>query len=98
MGCVERVTSAGEPGTLITSGLVVQLESDLNVSLLSGTTVAGWLDGSGLGNDLVASGNPQLVAGGTPSGLPAISLDGAGDKLERLNRYLRAWRRLTAEE
>jgi glucose/arabinose dehydrogenase len=76
---------SGGSGQLITSGLVVQLEADLNVSLQSGTTVAGWLDQSGLGNDLVASGTPQWVATGTPTGQAAIRLNGAGDKLERLN-------------
>ena len=79
------VTSSGGPGQLILTGLVTQLESDLNVALQAGTTVAGWLDQSGLGNDLIASGNPQLVAAATPAGQPAISLDGVGDKLERLH-------------
>ena len=70
---------------MITSGLVVHLEADLNVSFQSGTTVAGWLDQSGLGNDLVASGTPQWIATATPTGQSAISLKGAGDKLERLH-------------
>jgi hypothetical protein len=70
---------------LVTSGLIVRLESDLNVTLQAGTTVAGWLDQSGLGNDLVASGNPQLAAGLTPTGQPAVRLDGNGDKLQRVN-------------
>ncbi|MEQ1851988.1 MAG: PQQ-dependent sugar dehydrogenase, partial [Chthoniobacteraceae bacterium] len=37
------VTLGGIPG-LVTSGLVVQLESDLNVALQTGNTVAAWLD------------------------------------------------------
>ena len=33
-----------DPGsTLVTAGLVLQLESDLNVALLTSNTVAGWL-------------------------------------------------------
>jgi glucose/arabinose dehydrogenase len=70
-------------GGLITSGLVLQLESDLNVALQSGSTVAAWLDQSGLGNDMVASGNPQLAAVQTPSGLPAVTLNGTSGKFER---------------
>jgi hypothetical protein len=70
-------------GGLITSGLVLQLESDLNVALQSGSTVSAWLDQSGLGNDMVASGNPQLGAVQTPSGLPAITLNGTNGKFER---------------
>lgn len=72
-------------GVLVTSGLVLQLESDLNVATQGGNTVGGWLDQSGLGLDMVAYGNPLLIAGGTPSGQPAIVLDGVDDKLERLN-------------
>jgi glucose/arabinose dehydrogenase len=74
--------SPSGPG-LITSGLVVQLESDLNVALQSGNIVAGWLDQSGLGNDMVASGTPRLGTVLTPSGKPAISLNGTTDKIER---------------
>ncbi|MEQ1851989.1 MAG: LamG-like jellyroll fold domain-containing protein, partial [Chthoniobacteraceae bacterium] len=59
------------------------LECDLNVSIQTGTTVAAWLDQSGLGNDMVASGNPQWGTVLTPSGLPAVSFDGDGDKVER---------------
>ena len=70
---------------LVLSGLVVHLESDLNVGLQSGTQVATWLDQSGLGNDLQAYGDPQLAAGLTPSGKPALRLDGVGDKLERVH-------------
>ena len=71
-------------GSLPTAGLVVHLESDLNVSMQSGNTVAGWLDQSGMGNDLLAGGNPQLISAGTPAGRPALRLDG-NDKLERLH-------------
>ena len=68
----------------ITDGLVVVLEADSNVALVGGSnTVSGWLDGSGNGNDLTAAGDPQHVQGATPSGLPAIELDGNGDFLAR---------------
>lgn len=70
---------------LVLNGLVVHLEADLNVGLQSGTQVATWLDQSGLGNDLQAFGDPQLAAGITPSGKPALRLDGVGDKLERVH-------------
>src|SRR5207247_7988493 len=53
------VTSSGGGGGLLPSGMVLHLESDLNVSIQSGNTVAGWLDQSGQGNDLAASGSPQ---------------------------------------
>lgn len=66
----------------VTAGLVTQLESDAGVTLGSGTQVASWQDDSNNGISIVASGNPQLVAGATPSGKPAIVFDGAGDKLE----------------
>ena len=71
-----------DPG-LITNGLVVHLESDLNVTT-NGGNVGGWLDQSGNGNDLTAGGDPQLVAAATPSGQPAIVFDGSGDYLARV--------------
>ncbi len=68
----------------ITNGLVINLQADQNVALIGGTsTVNGWLDGSGFGNDLFAAGDPQLLANATPSGQSAIHFDGVGDKLER---------------
>ncbi|MDX1418840.1 MAG: PQQ-dependent sugar dehydrogenase, partial [Rubricoccaceae bacterium] len=69
-------------GTLPGGGLVLRLETDFNV-VVSGTDVGGWLDQSGNGNDLAASGDPQLAVAGTPSGMDAIVLDGTGDWLER---------------
>ncbi len=66
----------------VTAGLVTQLETDAGVTLGAGTQVASWLDSSNNGIEVVASGNPQLVASATPSGQPAIVFDGAGDKLE----------------
>ncbi len=66
----------------VTAGLVTQLETDAGVSLGAGTQVASWLDTSNNGIEVTASGNPQFVAGSTPSGQPAIVFDGAGDKLE----------------
>lgn len=73
------------PPGLVLDGLVVHLEADLNVGLQAGSAVATWLDQSGLGNDLVAGGAPQLVGGLTPSGKPALRFDGIDDKLERVN-------------
>ena len=79
------VTSLPEPGEVpVTDGLVVLLESDQNVVVgADGVTVAGWLDGSGQGTDLTASGDPRLAAGLTPSGMAAVRFDGQGDLLER---------------
>ena len=68
----------------VTSGLVVSLEADIKVGL-DGSDVLDWLDGSGQGNNLTASGDPQYELASTPSGLPSIVLDGTGDKLERLS-------------
>ncbi len=72
-------------GELEKDGLILQLESDANISLLSGSTVAGWLDQSGLGNDLEALGNPVLLLDATPNGQSAVQLDGVDDRLERIN-------------
>jgi hypothetical protein len=82
---VTVINSGGDPEPLLTDNLVLRLESDLNVSLQSGSTVAAWLDQSGRGNDLVAAGDPQWVVAATPLGKPAIRLDGNGDKLERFH-------------
>ena len=60
------------------------MESDIKVTLAGGTTVSSWVDGSGWGNSLTAFGDPQVVTDATPGGLPAIALDGDGDKLQRL--------------
>ena len=67
----------------VVDGLVTLLESDIKVSFSTGTTVAAWLDGSGFGNNLTASGDPQWVATGTPTGHPSIVFDGVGDILVR---------------
>lgn len=80
----EESGSCATGPALPTSGLVLHLETDLNVSILSGTTVAGWLDQSGYGNDVVAGGDPQFVVSATPSGQAAIGFDG-DDRLIRFN-------------
>ena len=84
---VEVVVEADGGGTPtqvpVTDGLRLLLESDNNVALAGGTTVSGWLDGSGDGNDMTAGGDPQVVDGATPSGAPAISFDGTDDQLVR---------------
>ena len=71
----------------VTNGLVLNLQSDA-VTLGGGTSVVGWDDASNSGNDLLASGDPQLLAGATPTGADAIRLDGVDDKLERLGTDL----------
>ncbi len=69
-------------GLPVTDGLVFQVESFIKVGLAGdGTTVTEWLDESGQGNNLVAAGNPQYIQNATPSGEPAIELDGTGDFL-----------------
>ncbi len=70
---------------LVTDGLVAAYSAAENVSTGVGNTVTGWLDGSGRGNDLVAGGDPTLVAGLTPTGEAAIVFDGTDDFLERVN-------------
>ena len=81
---VATVTVTVGSGSLVTSGLVVSLESDAGVAGDGGTGVVGWLDSSGNGNDLqTVVGDPTLVAGATPSGEAAISFDG-DDSLARL--------------
>ncbi|MDT0608622.1 PQQ-dependent sugar dehydrogenase, partial [Croceitalea rosinachiae] len=66
----------------VTDGLVARLESDSNVLRENGV-VTEWLSTAGTNMDLVAAGNPTLVANATPTGEAAISLDGSGDWLER---------------
>jgi glucose/arabinose dehydrogenase len=69
-------------GLPVTDGLVFQVESFIKVGIANdGTTVTEWLDESGQGNNLAAAGDPQYIENATPSGLPAIELDGAGDYL-----------------
>ncbi len=68
-------------GGLITNNLVLRLDAQNGVTT-NGNTVTGWTDLSGRGNNLIASGNPQLVANGL-NGLPVITLDGVDDKLTR---------------
>ena len=75
--------SAGVP---VTAGLVASYEAGENVSLATGNTVQGWLDGSGFGNDLTAAGDPTLVLGATPTGQSAIVFDGTGDLLQRVTK------------
>lgn len=71
------------PGLPTAAGLVLHLESDLAVSTSSGNLVAGWLDLSGHGNDLVATGDPVLETDG-PTGRPYLHLDGVDDLLETI--------------
>ena len=74
---VATVDVAIGAGTLVGAGLVVHLESDAGVAVDS-TTVQGWLDSSGNGNDLqTVVGTPQLVGDATPGGHSAIRFDGS---------------------
>lgn len=79
--------SVDASGPIPTSGLVLLLEADRNVAS-SDSVVTGWLDQSGHGNNLSATGGPQLIPETTPSGRPAIAFhggqDGEGDRLERV--------------
>ena len=43
------------------------------------------MDRSTRGNTVTAAGEPQLLAGGTPNGQPAIRLDGVDDRFERIH-------------
>ena len=87
-GTVTITVNSGD-GIPVVAGLVLHLESDQNVTG-TGSNVDGWLDQSGFGNDLAGLGDPQLVAGATPTGMAAISLDGVGDVLQaadQLNNF-----------
>ena len=65
----------------IQKDLVLHLETDSGVAT-QGNQVTGWIDNSLLGNDLIASGNPLLIADGL-NGQPTIRFDGDDDRLER---------------
>ena len=79
---INGADEAGANPLPVTNGLVAQFESNTNVIEGNGV-VTGWLDRSGSGNNLLASGNPQLVDGATPTGQSAVVLDGNGDYLFR---------------
>ena len=74
--------TAPPPIGLVEEGLVAAYETDGQVSRI-GDTVIGWIDNSGKGNDLEASGDPTYVANATPTGEAVIAFDGDGDFLER---------------
>ncbi|NOT29202.1 MAG: DUF1080 domain-containing protein [Planctomycetes bacterium] len=69
---------------LLPAGLVLHLESTQGVSA-SGNGVTSWSDLSGNGNHLTSSGGPTLALALTPSGMPALVLDGMDDRLERVH-------------
>ncbi|MEQ1850547.1 MAG: HYR domain-containing protein [Chthoniobacteraceae bacterium] len=66
----------------LSSSLVLDLESTHGVTAPGGNVTA-WMDRSGRQNHLSAAGNPQWGAVQTPTGRPAISVNGNGDKLDR---------------
>ena len=79
-----RVNVGEVTGVGVTDGLVLALESTIKIGL-DGDQVLAWLDGSGAGNNLTASGDPRLVDNATPTGAPAIVFDGDGDRLDRVD-------------
>jgi hypothetical protein len=66
----------------LASDTVLCLETDSGVTA-TGSAVAGWLDRSGNGNHLTASGDPTIGSVLTPAGKPSVSFDGSGDMLDR---------------
>ena len=83
---VVKVTVAGPGGRRAGASGSWRVPGHENVSLGAGNTVTGWLDGSGHGNNLVAQGNPQLLAGATPDRR-------GGDRLRRHRRPAAAGQR-----
>jgi len=67
--------------SMVTSGLVLQLDGDTGL-LSSGGVITTWQDQSGMGNDVVASGDPLAMAG-VLNGHTVVDFDGVEDKLER---------------
>lgn len=77
-------TSDDERATQLNQeGLIAAFEEE-TIGLGSGNSVVGWTDGSGMGNDLSAAGDPTLAADATPNGRDAVKFDGSGDLLERV--------------
>ncbi|MEO1205509.1 MAG: Ig-like domain-containing protein [Pseudomonadota bacterium] len=77
--------ATGDASSLpVTDQLVFQVEAFIKVGV-NGSTVTEWLDESGNGNNLLAFGDPQYVQDATPTGQPAIVLDGNGDFLQRVD-------------
>ncbi|MFV1963763.1 MAG: Ig-like domain-containing protein, partial [Acidimicrobiia bacterium] len=68
--------------SIVTSGLVLHLETDQGLVSSAGTVMS-WADQSGMGNDLVAFGAPQEVVSAGATGHVAVDFDGVDDKLER---------------
>ncbi len=73
-------TAVGAP-PLVTQSLVLRLDAEAGVTTSTGTTVASWIDQTGRGNDLFASGDPELLTAAL-NGYDVIRLDGSGDKLQ----------------
>ena len=67
----------------VSDGLVLHLEADNGVVTEGSDLVTGWLDQSGLDNNLTGAGDPRLVTNGL-NGQPTIAFDGTGDRLENL--------------
>jgi glucose/arabinose dehydrogenase len=67
----------------VSNGLVLNLDANNGVTT-NGSLVTGWNDLSSSGNNLVSTGNPQLVNGAL-NGNNIIDFDGDGDALQRLS-------------
>ena len=65
----------------IRAGLVLELDANRGVTT-NGGQVTAWADQSGLGNDLIGAGNPQLAANAL-NNHNTIQFDTSGDKLSR---------------
>ena len=81
---VATVTLTIAEGLPVLQGLVLHLETDAGQVLTTGNTVDQWLDASGFGNHLVATGDPQRLPAAL-QGHDVVRFDGQGDRLERLS-------------
>ncbi|MBE9062475.1 PQQ-dependent sugar dehydrogenase [cf. Phormidesmis sp. LEGE 11477] len=66
----------------VTNGLIFQVEAFTKIGL-DGTKVTKWIDQSSFANNLRSAGEPQYIESATPSGQPAVALNGNGDYLFR---------------
>jgi hypothetical protein len=74
-------------GGLVTSGLVLQLESDTGVTTDGTGHVTGWADQSGNGHDATAGNGPLLVSN-VLNGLPVLRFDGSSTFLNLTGQVL----------
>ena len=74
----------GGIGDVPTAGLSAYYEADRGVTVDNENFVSTWVDQSGNGNTLSASGDPRLLDTGGPNAQPSIDFDGNGDLLEKI--------------